>query len=351
MPADIRIPVIVVTGFLGSGKTTLIRRLLAQPAWRDTAVIVNESGSLAIDHHLLRVVADEIRVLEGGCICCSLRGDLSRTLRELFMQALQRQVPRFERVLIETTGLADPAPILFTLRHDEFLKSRFVYGGTLATVDAQHALSTQTARPEWARQLALADRVVPSKTDLLAPPALAQWRDALARRLPGLPLASADPVSALTGDAAALAIDPDQLGPYGGAAADDTADSLRARGWLSGLMPAEPHAGSLRGPHAGLRVIVVPAPRPLSAGRFLAGLAAWQDRHAPALLRLKAVLRWSGQSKLAVLHGVHTQRYPLADLPDAADIQTGVVVVAAGSAAAGQMEHELRALLAHARAD
>lgn len=346
-PVDRRIPLVVVTGFLGSGKTTLVNRLLREPGLRETAVVVNELGSIAVDHHLLRVSEGGVALLEGGCICCSLRGELSETLRDLFMQALQRRIPAFSRVLLETTGMADPAAMLFTLRHDPFLIERYAYAGTVMTLDAVHGAGQLAAQPEASRQLAQADLVVLTKADLATPAQQAETLAAMAAHHPGVRAVTVDAVPAWRDTL-------DALGPY--------RQARPASGWqgwlgLSGVAAGE---GAQKGgdkarvlaaaPHADVRVISLPVPGLLHAGRFLAGLAALQDEHGEAILRIKGLLRFSGQAVTQVLHGVHKQRYPLAPVPsEKAGQVLGLVLIVRGPAEAGQaIEARVDALLQEA---
>jgi G3E family GTPase len=156
-------PVALVTGFLGSGKTTLLSRLLARPELGETAVIVNELGEVAIDHHLLRRVDERTVLLKNGCVCCSLRGDLADELRDLLGRRERGEVPPFRRVVVETTGLADPAPILYTLLSEPVVKHHFRLERVIATVDAVHGLRA----PESVKQAVAADRLVVTKTDVV----------------------------------------------------------------------------------------------------------------------------------------------------------------------------------------
>src|ERR1700683_5048427 len=163
--ADI-LPTTVLTGFLGSGKTTLLRRALADPGFTDTAVIVNEVGAIAIDHYLVDVGEGGVLELPGGCLCCAVREDLARTLRDLLDRRDAGAVRPFRRIVIETSGLADPAPILYTLGADPMLDARLSLGRVVTVVDAEHGAATLARFAEATRQAAMADALVISKTDL-----------------------------------------------------------------------------------------------------------------------------------------------------------------------------------------
>ena len=156
-------PVTLVTGFLGSGKTTLIAALLGHPDMGETAVIVNELGDVAIDHHLLRRVDERTVLMKSGCLCCTLRGDLADELRDLFDRRARGEVPAFRRVVVETTGLADPAPIVYTLLSEPVVRHHYELDSIVATVDAVNGLCL----PESVKQAAVADTLVITKTDLV----------------------------------------------------------------------------------------------------------------------------------------------------------------------------------------
>jgi len=164
----VKTPVVLLTGYLGSGKTTLLSRLLSHPEIGETAVIVNELGEVAIDHHLLRRVDERTVVLGNGCVCCTLRGDLADELRDLLSRRDRGEIPAFGRVVVETTGLADPAPILYTLLGDPVVKHHFELERVVTTVDAQHGLRGE----ESVKQAAVADRLVMTKVDLVDPAAV-----------------------------------------------------------------------------------------------------------------------------------------------------------------------------------
>ncbi len=167
-----RIPVTVVTGFLGAGKTTLIRRFLASPEGAGTAVIVNEFGAVGIEDALLRDSAEETVLLGNGCVCCITRTDLQVALRRLVFDRERGTVPRVGRVVIETSGLADPAPILQTFSTDRALGGEFHIDVVLAVVDAVNGEVALNDAPESRKQVILADRLVISKTDLATPAAV-----------------------------------------------------------------------------------------------------------------------------------------------------------------------------------
>src|SRR5215831_5774544 len=161
------LPTTLLTGFLGSGKTTLLRRALVSPALADTAVIINEIGEIAIDHHLVDFVEGSVLELPGGCLCCAVREDLARTLRSLLDRREAGDIRWFRRIVVETTGLADPAPILFTLGADPMLDHRLHLAGVVTLVDAVSGAATLDRFAEATRQAALADALVITKTDLV----------------------------------------------------------------------------------------------------------------------------------------------------------------------------------------
>ena len=166
MPEPETLPTTLLTGFLGSGKTTLLRRALVSPELADTAVIINEIGEIAIDHHLVEFVEGNVLELPGGCQCCAVREDLARTLRSLIERRDTGEIRQFHRIVIETTGLADPAPILFTLGTDPMLDHRVRLAGVVTLVDAMQGAETLDRFAEAGRQAALADLMVITKTDL-----------------------------------------------------------------------------------------------------------------------------------------------------------------------------------------
>jgi G3E family GTPase len=164
----VKTPVTLVTGYLGSGKTTLIRAMLESPALGETAVIVNELGEIGIDHAILRRVDERTVLLASGCICCTLRGDLADELRDLVDRRASGEIPSFTRVVVETTGVADPAPILATLVSEPLVRNQYALESVIATVDAQHGLRGEKSE----RQVAAADVLVVTKPDLADPGAV-----------------------------------------------------------------------------------------------------------------------------------------------------------------------------------
>jgi len=161
-----KIPVTLVTGFLGSGKTTLISKLLLHPDMRRVAVVINEIGEIGIDHDLVTLSSENITLLANGCICCSVRTDLQETLRDLFAQRRVGEVFDFDRVIVETTGLADPAPVVQTLASDTLLAAHYRLDGLITLVDGLHGVGQIDQQTEAVKQIAIADKILVTKTDL-----------------------------------------------------------------------------------------------------------------------------------------------------------------------------------------
>ncbi len=178
-PLAAKLPITLVTGFLGSGKTTLISKLLRHPDMNRAAVIINEVGEIGIDHDLVANVNENMSLLANGCICCSVRTDLQDSLRQLFAERRAGQIPEFDRVIIETTGLADPAPVVQTLISDTMINAQYRLDGLATLVDAYHGHDLLARQPEAVKQAAMADRLFITKTDLVDEATLSALQDEL----------------------------------------------------------------------------------------------------------------------------------------------------------------------------
>ena len=288
------IPVAVLTGFLGSGKTTLLRRLLRHPDFARTAVIINEFGEVGLDHDLVEASEESLVELQTGCLCCAVRGDLALTLEDLLRRRDAGTVTPFERVAIETSGLADPAPILHTLMSDAGLARRLALAGVVATVDAVNGRATLERYPQSVKQVALADRLILTKTDL----AHGQYADLAAR------LAALNP-AAQREQASFGEVDPARL--------FDTVHpaSLRARdlsAWLG--FNAHSHAAAV-GHHAGISCFAIQRNEPFKAVALTLFLEALAEHCGADLLRLKGIVNIAeNPDRPAVIHGVQHVFHP-----------------------------------------
>jgi G3E family GTPase len=312
------IPLTLLTGFLGAGKTTLLNKLLADPALKETAVIINEFGDVSLDHLLVERVEDEMMVLSSGCLCCTLRGDLVTALEKL-LRGLDNNRVSFRRVVIETTGLADPAPILQTAMSHPYLVMRFRLDGVVTLVDAVNGLATLDAHREAVKQAAVADRLVLTKTDLIDTPEGAATKDALIKRLrilnPAAPI-----VEAARGDATPARLLECGLYRPGEKIPDVTA-------WLAEEAYAAAHNHDHHHHHDvtrhddRVRSFSLTAEKPIPAAILDLFLELLRSMHGPNLLRMKGIVNIEETPDTpVVIHGVQHVLHPPARLerwPDA----------------------------------
>lgn len=327
------IPVTLLTGFLGSGKTTLLNRLVRRPGMNRILVVINEFGEIGLDHQLFSATEDtEVIALDSGCLCCTIRGDLARTLRDApwrFSRGGQRQ---FDRLVIETTGLADPAPILHTLMTDSKLVAQYRLDGIVTTVDAAHGAVTLDRHPEATKQAAIADLLLLTKSDLADASSLAALRQRLATINPG---AAQRVITAGEIDAAAL------IGLGLMDADGNRADLAR---WMDGYLDPEPPVmGGLSfsaGGATGLSPMTLGGGEdaslhndpnrhddhihahsftldtPIDLARFEAWLDLMLALMGENMLRIKGILNIEGRDKPTVIHGVQHIFHPPVELDE-----------------------------------
>jgi G3E family GTPase len=284
----------LLTGFLGSGKTTLLKRLLAEPDLRDTAVLINEFGEVGLDHLLVEEVdPGEVVLLRSGCVCCSIRGDLRDGLERLLGRMRRGEVPPFGRVVVETTGLADPVPIVASFAADPSLRYHFRLGHVVTVVDAVNGRTNLRDHPEAVKQVALADRLVVSKADLVGAGQVARLRERLA---------ALNPTAALCGAASGTDLLLED-------AQDPAGRDGEVRRWLAAARDgAAPHHHRHHRPHddgaGGPATFCLTAEEPVDWAVFGLWLSMLLNRHGGDILRLKGLLRVRGVDRPVVIQGV-----------------------------------------------
>jgi G3E family GTPase len=321
MTATGAFPVYVLSGFLGSGKTTLLSSLLAHPGMGDTAVVINELGEVALDHLLVREVTEEVMLLGSGCVCCTVRDDLVSTLQELGQLREAGSIPPFARVVVETTGLADPAPIVQALIGTGRLRSAFRLTGLVATVDAVFGPRQLDEHPEALKQAAIADCLVVTKTDVVPPVERAALRARLAALNPGAALIDSAP--------GAFPV-PDQLFDAAGFHLDAKPEAVKR--WIRDEArrdDAGRHADHGHRHDERVATFCIRIAEPLAWARVLEWLELLLASRGESVLRVKGLLNVAGKRNPTVIQGVQHIVYPPAELtawPDA-DRSTRLVFV------------------------
>jgi len=308
------IPVNVITGFFGSGKTTLLRKLLASDLGAETAVLINEFGEVGIDHLLVGEIAPDTVLLKSGCVCCSIRGDLKDALAQLFSKRQQGELPNFQRIILETTGLADPAPIFATVLADPMLRHHFRLGLIITVVDSFNAGLHEELHPEWTAQVTAADRLVLTKTDLVSE----QDHKALQIHLKALNPAALILTSAAVQQGDSLLMT---------AGLHDAHPDIEAERWMRNFPSSIPQGGGEDvGPrdddhkhsaveHFGVNSFFLAFDHQINWTAFGLWLSMLLNRHGRNILRVKGILNLSGADYPIAIHAAQHLVHPPVHLP------------------------------------
>ena len=310
---DNLIPINIITGFLGSGKTTLLNHWVNSSDFKDTLVLINEFGDVGLDHELVQSVDDSVVLLQSGCICCSLQGALIDCLVQNYVKAQRGDIPLFKRVLIETTGLADPAGVIATINGDEFLLDHFRYDGTVTVLDGKYVREQLSKQYEAVKQIALADLILVSKTDLIDSDELDAIYEVASKINPS---AKIYPMVKGNFDPHALF----EIGPY--KTANQNYDE-QVKGWLS--IKSQKIAPSFRPAtvsgavgvakpriiaHSDIDSFAIEVKDPIEPLALLSAVTGVQDNFGDSILRIKGILNLKDEPKPVVIHGVQGQLYP-----------------------------------------
>lgn len=300
--SDAPLPVTLLTGFLGSGKTTVLNHLVR--TLPRTAILMNEFGEVALDHQLLQKMEGPMALLSGGCVCCTISGSLSPTLKNLWMARQKGDIPAFERVIIETTGIADPVPVLDNLLHDNWVRARFRLDGVVTTVDALFGMDQLDEHAEAVKQVAVADRLLLTKTDLAPDDTVAALRERLVALNP-----AADIVTVTHGELDPAAIQ--NLGLW-----NAETRSLEVARWLKPQRYQPASANPITGKRmtalhdARIQAFSVVIDTPLDRYGLQSALGMLTSFRAENLLRFKAIVNLQDEPQPVVLHGVQHVLYP-----------------------------------------
>ncbi|MCC6531913.1 MAG: GTP-binding protein [Burkholderiales bacterium] len=300
-----RIPISVITGFLGSGKTTLLKKLLRHPGMANAAVIVNEFGEEAIDHELLETSSERMALLDNGCLCCTVRTDLQETLRDILTKRTHGEVIQFDRVFVETTGLADPAPVVQTLASDSLLADRFRLDCVVTLVDAVNGLGQLDTLVEPLKQAAIADRLLVTKTDIASPEQVRALRARLAEINP----------QALLLEVVQGEVDPADLIDVGLTSRQEPGEKIKR--WIGPLAAPTAAAAGFDEPlrHSqGITSFCLWFDRPLNWSSFETCMNVLTSLRGPDLLRVKGLLDVEGEPGPVVVQGVQHIFHPPARL-------------------------------------
>ena len=312
-------PITVITGFLGSGKTTLLSKLLRHPGMDKVAVIINEFGEVGLDHELVETSEGEPILMESGCLCCTLRTDLVQTLHDLFGRRARKEIPEFDRVVIETTGLADPAPIVHTLIADPLIGRCFHLDSVVATVDAAAGGQTLDAHEESVRQAAVADRLLITKTDIASPDAVSALDERLNAINPG-----ADRFRVVDGE-----IEPSRL--FGAGLYDPATKTADVQRWLNEEAFADDHDHEHEhghdhhhdhdhghhhhhDHHDGVHAFCLYKEEIMPWESWVGFLQSLIDARGTDMLRIKGILNVEGLDQPVAVHGVQHVFHPPAIL-------------------------------------